>query len=464
LTASSDFTFLDGLISGPLGPTGPTGPAGPQGPGGGVVYTNFPSGISLIPGFTGQRGPTGPTGPAGATGSTGPRGATGVIGPEGDVGATGQRGPTGPQGATGVLGPTGPTGPAGARGATGSQGQMGETGPTGPLGPTGPAGGPQGPTGPQGATGVGSTGPTGAAGVTGATGPAGPTGSVGPTGSIGPTGPTGQRGATGATGIQGATGVQGPTGAQGPTGPLASNPFSRVYYVDPGTSTPTASQNGSDDFPYSNISGVLTKTGSREARVVPGFTYGSFDLRDGTNLEISGMASVPTGFAAAFVNIGVYSGSKIALNSVNVGSLFVQNSSAAVRACSIQTMVWEDPAGVSMDLATLATSRARGAIPPSGTSQFQFSDAPTYTIDFNIPNMPTGGQALLTVEVPRSYVGDTFIVTGQAGDGAWPTGAFLGNPRCIANNQIVVPVLAAGSAVSSASCQLRVTKISAATS
>jgi hypothetical protein len=461
LTASSDFTFLDGLISGPLGPTGPTGPAGPQGPAGGVVYTNFPSGISLIPGFTGQRGPTGTTGPNGATGPTGPRGATGIQGPAGDIGATGQRGPTGPQGATGVQGVTGPQGAVGTRGATGAQGQIGETGPTGPQGPTGPAGGPQGPTGPQGATGVGFTGPTGPAGVTGATGPAGPTGSIGPTGTIGATGPTGQRGATGATGIQGATGPQGATGAQGPTGPLAANPFSRVYYVDAGTSTPTALQNGSDDYPYSHISGVIAKSGNREARLVPGHNYGSIDVRDGRVLELSGMGPTPTGMAAGFSSISVYSGTTVALDSVSVGALYIEQASALIRLSSVMTMTTNDPVGISIDMDTASVSRSRGAAPASG---WELSDAPTFEAEFNIPSIPTGGQALLTVAVPQSYIGDNFVICGAADASSWPTGAFLGSPRMLANNVIVVPVLAAGSAVSSASCRLFVTRIPSATS
>lgn len=481
MTASSDFTFLDGLISGPLGPTGPTGPAGPQGPAGGVVYTNFPSGISLIPGFTGQRGPTGPTGPNGATGPTGPLGPTGVQGPAGDTGATGQRGPTGPQGATGVRGVTGATGPIGPQGATGPQGQIGETGPTGPPGPTGPAGGPQGPTGAQGATGamgstgpqgatgpvIGVTGPTGAAGAAGATGAqgaTGPQGSTGPTGAqgvTGPTGPTGPRGSTGPQGATGPTGSVGPTGSIGPTGPSVANPLSRVFYVDAGTSVPTSSQNGTQDYPYSNISGVITKSGNREARLVPGHNYGSIDVRDGRVLQLSGMGPIPTGMAVGFSSISVYSGTTVTIDSVNVGAMYVEQASALIRLSSVMTMTTNDPIGITIDMDTVSTSRSRGAAPASG---WELSDAPTFEAEFNIPAMPTGGAALVTVTVPQSFIGDTFVICGASDASAWPTGAFLGSPRMLANNAIIVPVLAAGTSVSSASCRLFVTRIPSATS
>ncbi len=237
---SSEFTFLDRLISGPTGPAGATGPAGPA---------SGPQGIQGSPGATGPYGPAGPTGPRGVTGATGPIGATGIQGQPGVTGPgiTGPQGPTGtigPQGDPGLQGPQGVTGPPGAgspgptgiQGPTGPTGPLGVTGPTGPQGATGPFGGPTGPQGIQGSPGVtGPEGVTGAQGVTGATGPVGPSGPGGPTGPMGgtgATGPTGPGGPTGPTGPAGAQGSTGPAGATGPQGPTGVAGYSQANAVD----------------------------------------------------------------------------------------------------------------------------------------------------------------------------------------------------------------------------------------
>lgn len=240
-----------------------------------------------------------------------------------------------------------------------------------------------------------------------------------------------------------------------------ANPLSRVFYVDAGTSVPTSSQNGTQDYPYSNISGVITKSGNREARLVPGHNYGSIDVRDGRLLQLCGMGPIPTGMAVGFSSISIYSGTTVTVDSVNVGAMHIEQASALIRLSSVMTMTTNDPIAISVDMGTATTSRERGAAPASG---FELSDAATFDVEFNIPLIPTGGQALLTVPVPRSYIGDNFVICGAADASSWPTGAFLGSPRMLANNAIVVPVLAAGSAVSSASCRLFVTRIPSATS
>jgi hypothetical protein len=113
--------------------------------------------------------------------------------------------------------------------------------------------------GSQGSTGpTGPTGPSGATGAAGARGSAGPRGAAGEDGAAGATGPRGRVGATGATGATGAAGVTGATGATGATGPTEPlRPLTNTIFVDAGTITPVAQQNGSIARPYSTIQAAI---------------------------------------------------------------------------------------------------------------------------------------------------------------------------------------------------------------
>jgi hypothetical protein len=114
-----------------------------------------------------------------------------------------------------------------------------------------------------------------------------------------------------------------------------------------------------------------------------------------------------------------------------------------------------DALSAQIDLATLGRSRIEGGAEPTGA--FDVMDAPTETVEFNVPALTAPESANVTVAVSFAQPGDTFVVTGRPETSAWPVEAMLGMPRCETPGQVIVPVMAVGGNVAASTCELTVT-------
>ena len=241
-------------------------------------------------------------------------------------------------------------------------------------------------------------------------------------------------------------------GPSGPDADLSSGvPLSNVFFVDGGTTVATADQDGSIGAPFATIAQVvalLAEFDDLTAVLTPN-TYDDFVLDAPKTLRLVGLAT------AQFVNIDVTNGALLTTENIHVNNLEVTEASLLMvnsryNVCTLSVVL-----SAQIDLATLGRSRIEGAAEPTGA--FDVMDAPTETVEFNVPALTAPESANVTVAVSFAQPGDTFVVAGRPDVSAWPVEAMLGMPRCETPGQVIVPVMAVGGNVAASTCELTVT-------
>jgi len=129
---------------------------------------------------------------------------------------------------------------------------------------------------------------------------------------------------------------------------LGGVPLSSVFYVDPATTTPPASQNGSEGAPWSTLLAAVTARAGLggtfnlvpadySAEVIPnldGTNLWSFIGLDFGTFEVTSGGARPAGPATILPALTVDASSpNVALRSVKMGGSFTNNGAAGVFAC-----------------------------------------------------------------------------------------------------------------------------------
>lgn len=241
-------------------------------------------------------------------------------------------------------------------------------------------------------------------------------------------------------------------GPSGPDADIGGNvPLSNVFFVDGGTTVATEDQDGSINAPFATIAQVIelfTDLDDLTAVLTPN-TYDDFVLDAPKTLRLVGLAS------AQFVNIDVSNGALLTMENIHINNLEVTEASLMMVNSRYNVCTLSDVLSAQIDLATLGRSRTEGAGEPTGT--FDVMDAPTITVEFNVPALTAPESANVTVAVPLAQPGDVFVVAGRPETSPWPVEAMLGMPRCDVVGQVIVPVIAAGGNVAASTCELTVT-------
>lgn len=239
---------------------------------------------------------------------------------------------------------------------------------------------------------------------------------------------------------------------KGPSGPAddSSNaPLSNVFFVDGGTTVATADQDGSIGKPFATIDQVLELLSGLDdvTAILTPNTYDDFllDIPDKT-LRLVGWSF------AQFVNIDVANAASVTMENILVNNIEVTEASLLMVNSQYNVCTLTDAVSAQIDLATLGKSRLAGGGEPTGS--FDVMDAPTITVEVNIPAITAPESANVTAVVPLAQPGDTFSVSGLA---PWPVEAMLGMPRCDVSGQVIIPVMAVGGNVPSSTVDLRVT-------
>jgi hypothetical protein len=300
--------------------------------------------------------------------------------------------------------------------------------------------------------------------------------------------------------------------------------LSTVFYVDAGTTTPLADQDGSIGAPYADLQDALdaraTDTFINTFLLTPQATpYGAVSLPNGVAASLIGLGgegntdpvvigavtlgtdsflsieNVRTGDVTgpgAFRAFGTFSCGDVSvasvvaegtglsdpsslMNSVTATQSIVLTgvlmNAGAIVATDDVTLVHSSPVNVTAgniftaDLYSLARLRENAGIITSTSSVC--SDAPTIVISggtgptgFEVPAFVAPGVQEITVGVPGARPGDTFAYAVSGGLGIYPANVGFGPMRCINNDEVVLEAICPTTSPDNTSCDLTVTRFS----
>lgn len=245
---------------------------------------------------------------------------------------------------------------------------------------------------------------------------------------------------------------------KGPSGPLAEltdgSTLSNVFFVDGGTVVPTEDQNGSIATPFATLAQVIELFTDYEAltAVLTDNLYDDFTLDAPKTLNLVAWSE------AQIVNVTLQNGASLLTNGILINNITVEESQLQMVRSSYNICTLNDPVVARFDLYTLGVSRlVNGSAPPTGP--FEVLDAPTVTKDISISPLTAPDSQLIIVPFVGARPGDTFTAAGLPDLNPWPTEAILGVPYCTADDEVIVPIMAVGDDLGSASCSLRVTQL-----
>jgi hypothetical protein len=233
--------------------------------------------------------------------------------------------------------------------------------------------------------------------------------------------------------------------------------LSNTFFVDEGTLTPLAQQDGKITSPFATLSQAFAVAPPGTTIVLTEGSYGTLSL-DNLSVTIVSWSNANLG------NVTLTNGASLYLENISVGALTVTDSSIVLVNClPFAGIDVANATEASFDLLTLGRMRTfTGSVPFA--AQFNVRDAPTVRTFLTLPALTAPDAADITIPFDLARPGDTFSASGVADVNPWPAAAILGQPRCETNDEVIVPIMTITTNVAALECGIVVTQFPVARS